>query len=597
LSTNLKVADLDFDSIKSNLIEFIRSKPGFTDANFEGSGLSILADVLAYNTYYNAVTANMIVPEMFLETAIKRSTACLHAKRVGYLPRSARAPVAIVDVEVFPEDTPDSLTLGKNALFSTALNGSSLSFVTIAAATTVRTDNRYVFKGVHLYEGTLTTFKYEVTDVSTNRFTIPSYDVDTSLLNVRVQKSATNTKTTIFNRYESIVDVDGETAAYFLKVNEAGFYEVYFGDGVIGTPIEVGNIVTLEYVVTNKSTGNGCFNFDLNDSIGGYGNITVTTVSAAIGGQDFEDTESIKFNAQRRILSQDRAVTAPDYEAVIPDLFPCDSISVWGGERNDPPVYGKVFVSIKPMRSTDVLTTSNKNFIKNELIKKKNIVTVIPEIVDPEYTNVVINSTIYFDQISSQYSAEAIKSIATDDIYTYLAGTINKFNKNLRFSQFVKAIDEIDASILSNITTLRMKKTLKPNTGFLTKYEVSFNNPIKASSNIAQQVQTSAFKIFGSTTDYYIDDEAGILRMYSLEGGVKKIINPTVGTVDYAKGKISIDGLIITTSSNIIITVNPASSDLFTVRNTILAINKEDITVKVIVEAPDVADHVTTLTT
>jgi hypothetical protein len=596
LSTNLKVADLDFDSIKSNFIEYIRTKPGFTDANFEGSGLSILADVLAYNTYYNAVTANMLVPEMFLETSVKRSTACLHAKRVGYLPRSARAPVAIVDVEVFPEDTPDALTLGKNALFSTAMNGSTLTFVTTAASTTVRVDNRYVFKGVHIYEGELTTFKYEVTDVNTNRFTIPSFDVDTTLLQVRVQKSATNTKTTIFNRYESIVDVDSTTPAYFLKVNEAGFYEVYFGDGVIGTPIEVGNIITLEYVVTNKGLGNGCFNFELTDSIGGYSNIVVTTVSAAIGGQDFEDTESIKFNAQKRILSQDRAVTAPDYEAVIPDLFPCDSISVWGGERNDPPVYGKVFVSIKPLRSTDVLTSSNKAFIKNELIKKKNIVTVIPEIVDPEYTNVVVNTSIYFDAISSQYSAEAIKSISTDDIYTYLAATINKFNKNLRFSQFVKAIDEIDPAILSNITTIRLKKTVKPNTGFLTKYEVSFNNPIKPSSNIAQQITTSAFRIYGSTTDYYIDDDAGVLRLYSLDGGVKKIINPNVGLVDYAKGKLSINGLIITTSSIITITVNPASSDLFTVRNTILAIDKADITVKVLVEAPDVADHVPTLT-
>jgi hypothetical protein len=597
LSTpNLQVADLDFDNIKSNLINYIRTKPGFTDANFEGSGLSILADVLAYNTYYNAVTANMLVPEMFLETAVKRSTACLHAKRLGYLPKSARAPAAVVNVEVFPNDTPDTLTLGKNAQFSTSINGATLTFVTTTAATTTRINNRYIFNNVSIYEGTLTTFKYEVTDLTTNRFVIPSFDVDTSLLQVRVQKSATNTKTTVFNRYQSIVDVDGETAAYFLKVNEAGFFEVYFGDGVLGQPIEVGNIITLEYVVTNKTSGNGCFAFSFNDSINGYDNITVTTVMAAVGGQDFEDLDSIKFNAQRRVLSQDRAVTAPDYENVIPDIFPCDSVTSWGGERNDPPIYGKVFISIKPLRSTDVLTTVNKNFIKSELLKKKNVVTVIPEIVDPDYTYVVVNSTIYFDQTLTPYSAEAIKSIAADDIYTYLSSTINKFNKELRFSPFVKNIDAIDNSILSNITILRMKKVITPNTGFLTKYQVVFNNPIKPSSNLAQQIQTNAFRISGSNTDYYIDDNNGILRMYSLDGGVKKVVNSNVGSVDYASGKISIDGLTITTSSQITITVNPASPDLFSVRNTILAINKEDITVNAIVEASDVADHITTLT-
>jgi hypothetical protein len=597
MSANLNVADLDFDNIRSNIISYIGSKPGFTDANFEGAGLSILVDALAYNTYYNAVTANMLVPEMFLETAVKRSTACLHAKRVGYLPRSARAPVAIVNVEVFPSDTPATLTLGKNAQFSTAINGSTLTFVTTSAVTTANADGRYIFSNVHLYEGSLTQFKYEVTNITTDRFTIPSFDVDTSLLSVRVQQSATNTRTTIFNRYDSITEIDNQTPVYFLKVNEAGFYEVYFGDGVLGQAIQVGNIITLEYVITNKTAGNGCFSFDFNDSINGYDNLAVTTISAAIGGQEFEDTDSIKFNAQKKILTQDRAVTSTDYEDVIPTLFPCDSISVWGGEKNDPPVYGKVFVSIKPLRSSDVLTTANKNFIKSELVKSKNVVSVIPEIVDPDYTNLIVNSTIYFDSASTQYSAEAIKSIATDDIYTYLSSTVNKFSKNLRGSQFIKSIDEIDAAILSNVTNLLMKKTIVPNIGFLTKYQVIFNNPIKPSSNISQQINTSAFTIYGSDQLVYIDDVAGILRLYTLNGGVKKILNPNIGSVDYSSGNLSINGLIVTSATNITVTVNPASSDIFTVRNTILAIDKADIAVNVIAESSNVVDHISTLTT
>jgi hypothetical protein len=196
LSANLQVADLDFDRIKANFVAFVKSKPAFTDANFEGSGLSILADVLAYNTYHNAVTANMLVPEMFLQTAIKRNTACLHAKRMGYLPRSARAPMAVLDVEVFPTDSPETLTLGKNAVFSTNMSGTTLSFVTTTAVTTARDANgRYIFAGVEVYEGTTQTFRYEVTDPLRNRFVIPTFDVDTSLLTVRVQKSSTNTIT------------------------------------------------------------------------------------------------------------------------------------------------------------------------------------------------------------------------------------------------------------------------------------------------------------------------------------------------------------------------------------------------------------------
>lgn len=598
MSTNLQVADLDFDKIKSNFIDFIKKKPAFTDANFEGSGLSILADVLAYNTYYNAVTANLLVPEMFLQTAVKRNTACLHAKRMGYVPRSARAPLAVVDVEVFPTDAPATLTLGKNATFNTNINGQTLSFVTTGASTTTPDQNgRYVFKGVEIYEGTLNTFRYEVTDTTTNRFVIPTFNVDTTLLNVRVQQSSSNTVTTIYQRYETIVDVTSATPAYFLKVNEAGLYEVYFGDGVIGQPIQAGNIVTLEYVDTNATVGNGCFAFTFHDSIGGYSNITVTTQLAAIGGMDFEDIESIKFNAQKRVLSQDRAVTASDYESVVPELFPCDSISVWGGEKNDPPVYGKVFISIKPLRSTDILTTANKTYIANQLINNKNVVTVIPEIVDPDYTFLIVDSTIYFDPTSSQYAAEGIKSLATDDIFTYLSGTVNKFNKNLRYSQFVRSIDDIDPSIVGNVTNIRMKKSVQPNTGFLQRYRVTFNNPIEESSNLAQKIFSTGFSIYGSDVTCYIDDWQGVARIYSLDGGVKKILNPNVGTVDYVKGQININSQTITSSDPIVFTVNPASPDVFSVRNTILVIAKEDITVNVIAESPDVTDHISTLRT
>jgi hypothetical protein len=270
---------------------------------------------------------------------------------------------------------------------------------------------------------------------------------------------------------------------------------------------------------------------------------------------------------------------------------------VWGGESNDPPVYGKAFMSIKPQRSINNLTSTEKKLITDQLKKLKNVLTITPEIVDPDYLYLIVKSTIYYDQMLSQYSAEGIRTIAISDIYTYLSSTVNKFNKNLRYSPFLTFIDSIDQSILGNTTSLYMKKILTPNTGNLANYQVKFCNPIKQSTDIDQNLTTSGFTIYGSDSICYLDDLNGVLRLYNMDSGIKKIMNTNVGTIDYSAGTVNVAALMITSADPITITVNPAASDIFSIRNTILVINQEDVSVNVIPESPDVTSHITTLRT
>lgn len=590
---NLRVAELDFDTIKANLIAYLQTKPGFTDANYAASGLSVLLDVLAYNTHYNAVLANMLVPEMFLDTAVKRQTATLHAKRLGYVPISAMAPVAFVTLEVFPPDNPTTLTLGKNASFNATIDGTTLNFVTLDARTIQATNNRYQFINIPIYEGSINTFRYEV--VSTDdKFVVPSFNADISKLKVTVQTSATNTNTDVFSSYSSIADITSKTAAYFIKVNEAGYYEVYFGDGIISQAIAIGNIVTLEFFITNKTVGNNSFNFSFNDTVGGYSNLTVTTISPATGGADPESIDAIKVNAQNKVLSQDRAVTALDYEAIIPTLINTDSVSVWGGEQNVPPIYGKVFISVKPAGTTAALTTTTKQYIQSQLITQKNIVGIIPQIIDPDYAFLIVNSTVYYNPSITQYATETLSTLIGYSIITFATANLNKFKKNLRYSALTTAIDLTDRSIISNITTLQLYKTIIPATGISTQYTMLFNNPIVASNNLQQTLKSTVINIAGAAYDLYLDDLLGVIRLYYLSSGIKVVYNANIGTVDYTNGLITLNSISFLNTANITVTVTPQSNDIIAMRNSILYLNPSDINVNVITESVDITKHIFT---
>ena len=550
-----------------------------------------MLDVLAYNTHYNAIIANMLTQEMFLDSAVKRATVGLHAKRMGYLPRSMRAARAFVDIEVFPDNSPVTLTLGKYASFSSS-GAISLDFINLDAITIQpNAQGKYIFQNVAIYEGSWKKFRYVVTG-DHQKFTIPSKNVDTSLLKVNIQKSTTNTDITTFNYYESIVDVTSTTNAYFLRTDENGLYEVYFGDGVIGNAIETGNVVILEYLVCNGSIPNGASGFVLNDSVEGYANVSVTTTTRAFGGSEEESIDSIRDNAYIQLLSQNRAVTESDYKAIINKIIPIGDMIVWGGERNTPPVYGKVFISAIPIDINAVFDDETKKYIIEHL-HGKNILTVTPEMVDPDHTYILLDTTVYYDDTKTTKTLIELSVILRDRITAYSASNLNKFNKNLRYSHLVSYIDQTDKSIVSNITKLKLRKILVPNLSISSSYSLNFKNPIKEGT-----ITTGAFSLVDVSEYVYVDDYQGKLRIYTLVDGAKTIVRQ-IGTVDYAKGILKFDSMMITgyTDQQFAVTCVPASNDIITFTNDVLVMNTEDVAVNIIVEPKYKTNYVFTNST
>ena len=394
--TNLRIAELDFDQIKQNLKEFLQDQDEFTDYDFEGSGLSVLLDILAYNTHYNAYLANMLVNESFLDSAVKRNSAVSIAKHLGYTPASARGARAIIDVTVNSvPGTPTTLTLDRFTPFTTTINGVAYTFLNLNAVTATPTNSSYVFNNLTIVEGRFNQQSYvAVQPGPAEKFEITETNVDTSTLLVTVQNSSTDLTTRAFTLSEDITGVDDDSLVYFLQENPFGRYEVFFGDGVIGKKLDPGNIISIRYLVSSGVETNVS---DLitqsftTTTIGGSSNVNITTESNSTSGSNKETITSIKFKAPLVNAAKNRAVTAEDYLALITSRFSeAESVSVWGGEENDPPIYGKVFISLKPFDGFNISQTT-KDVIKNNILKDKKVLAIQPEFVDPEFFFVNLN--------------------------------------------------------------------------------------------------------------------------------------------------------------------------------------------------------------
>jgi hypothetical protein len=332
----MQITELDFDSIKNNLKTYLKGQTDFTDYDFEGSAINILLDTLAYNTHYNAFLANMMANEMFLDTAQKRNSVTSHAKTLGYTPTSVKAPTAYLKVQVNDASTPN-VTMPEGYAFTTTINGVSYQFVNTVERIIQPSTGIYVFgsdAGIPVYEGTWTTTRYTVNvSDADQRFIIPNDEVDISTIKVQVQNSASDTTTTNYTKSTSLVDITSTTTAFFCQETVDGEFEIYFGDGIVGKSLVDGNIVILKYVVTNASDANGAVSFTASGSISGFSDISVTTMTAAAGGANVENLDSIKYNAPFSYAAQNRTVTAKDYAAIVPTIYPnVESISVWGGE-------------------------------------------------------------------------------------------------------------------------------------------------------------------------------------------------------------------------------------------------------------------------
>ena len=585
----INVTGLDFTQIKQNLIDFFRSQPEWQDYDFASSGLSYLIDALAFNALYSAYYTNMVANEMFLDSGVLRSSVVSRAKEIGYTPTSTRSAIAYLNLNIDPDDDPATVLIPKGALFSSVIDGVTYTFSTVKATLVTRSSGEYVAEDVEVAEGEPLTHRF-VVDLgeSDQRFVIPNAGVDTSLMTVKVQNSSTNLGISIFQRSLDLNEAGPDSEVYWLQEVEDGLFEIYFGDGVVGKALENGNIVIVEYLVSSGPDANGCNAFEAFEGISGYPT-TVETSVAAFGGRDRESIESIKFLAPLSYEGQNRAVTRQDYETLILKDYPAiDAVRVWGGEDNDPPQYGRVFVSIKPQEGT-VLSTTTKEYIRSVIIRKRNLISVDVVMVDPDYIYLVIDSIVKYRSSLTSDTAGAIQQTVIDEIVDFGEEELNKFDTYFRFSKMVRRIDDAHTSIQNSLTDIRLKYKLYPSLTVAAQYVVQFNNAIE--SNLTSlgvpTLQSSSFRYQGLTC-YLQDDQEGNVQIYRLVDGNKVIVQRTAGTIDYDTGKVTINNFLptqITSGDEFIeISVRPLEQDIVTLRNQLMIIEEDDVTINLVDE-------------
>ncbi len=594
MATKLEISELDFDGIKANLKNFLSQQDEFRDYDFEGSGMSVLLDILAYNTHYMGFNANMLANEMFLDSADVRASVVSKAKQVGYTPTSAIASQAKIDV-VVNNATGATLTMSRGTQFTTTVDGTAYNFVNNADISITPVDGVYKFSNVDIFEGTYLNFKYTVnTSDIDQRFIIPNNNVDTSTLTVKVQESSSDSTTNTYTLATGITGLDSTSKVYFLQEVENGRFEVYFGDGVLGKTVADGNIIIFDYINTNRTEANGATTFSLGGTIGGFSNATITTVDNASGGADPESITSIKYNAPRDYTSQDRAVTADDYKVLVKRLYAnAQAVQVYGGEDAATPEYGKVFISIKAKSGTN-LTESTKASIVNSL-KQFAVASVRPAIIDPETTFITLDTTFKYDTTATTKDSTTLATNVLAAIATYNNDTLENFTGVFRYSKLLQLINEADTSILSNITTVKMYKTITPTLNSSLKYTVSFNNAFYNphsghNASGGGVISSTGFKINNdsSTNEHFLDDDgAGNLRVYYLSGTTRIYTSSSFGTVNYSTGEVVLTSANITSISNIDgvastlfrVFAIPNSNDIVPVRNQVLQIDTANSTI------------------
>ena len=594
MATKLDISELDFDDIKLNLKTFLSQQDEFRDYDFEGSGMSVLLDVLAYNTHYLGFNANMLANEMFLDSADLRSSVVSKAKQVGYTPTSSTAAKANIDV-VVNDASGASLTMSAGTKFTTSVDGQSYSFVNKSDITITPIDGVYKFSNLEICEGSYLNYKYTAsTSDLEQRFIIPNDNVDTSSLTVKVQESSSDSTTNTYTLASGLTGLDSTSQVYFLQEVENGRYEVYFGDGVLGKAIADGNIVIFDYVNCNQDLPNGANIFTLSGTIGGFSDVTITTLSVAQQGSRPETISSIKYNAPRDYASQDRAVTAEDYKVLVKSLYAnAQAVQVYGGEDAEVPSYGKVFISVKA-KSGSNLTVATKNSIVQSL-KQYAVASVRPEIIDPETTFIRLTTDFKYDSDKTTKDVSTLRTNIRNQISIYNQNNLQNFTGIFRYSKLLETINDADSSILSNITTVKMFKTITPTLNSALKYTISFNNAFYNphsghNASGGGVIDSTGFKISNdsSTNEHFLDDDgAGNLRVYYLSGTTRVYTSSTFGTVNYTTGQVVLTSANITSISNVdgatstIIRVFaiPNSNDIVPVRNQILEIDTANSTV------------------
>ena len=591
-SNKLTITDLEFDQIKTNLKTYLSAQTTFQDYDFEGAGMNVLIDILAYNTHYTGYYANMLGNEMFLDSSSLRDSAVSHAKHLNVIPTPVKTPTAKLNFTFTPSGTPTSLTIAKDTKFTSSINGVSYKFVTNTTTSIPRsTAGTYTTTGVEIKEGKIVNKSYTVDAADTaQRFIIPNANVDTSTLAVTVQNSSSDS--TVFTYTDGnavdVTTIKGTDKVFFLQEVESQKYEITFGDGAVGKQLSDGNIIFIEYIITAGTLANKASVFTAVATVAGLtsANYTLTTNTDATGGADIQTVESLKFQAPKLYQAQKRATTKDDYKAILLEQRPdIESITVYGGEDADPVQYGKVFIGVKPIGS-NVFSNTAKEDIKTSVLKKSNVVTVIPEIVDPVFYHLLIDTTINYDPITNLTNETTLKTNINTSIQNYFQTNLEKFDQKFRYSKLVQDIDNTNDSIRNNKTTIKYQQRITPavlNTPVT--YTLYFSNSLETAS----VVSTSFTATDGNT--YSLVDVSGIIKAAKTTSGV--VDSPAVyftlpdgtenqGTIDYTTGKIVLNSFrpvtITDATSNIKLTVTPSinNSDITPLREQILTYDVTD---------------------
>jgi len=544
-NARLQITDLDFDQIKNNLKSYLQQQSEFTDYDFEGSSLGVLLDILAYNTHYNAYYLNMVANEAFLDTAMLRDSVVSHAKTLNYIPYSYAAPRAITTITVETNDTtPATLTIARGQTFSSNLiDNMSYTFSTLQDYTVTKSGTQFVFENVSLYEGRLVNYNFSFTRNSNPKsiFQLPDTNIDTNTLYVTVTDNVGNTATQVYNHVSDVLDVDPTTNAFFIQEARNGNYEIYFGDGVIAKQLVDGSTVSVSYLITNGTTANKANGFVPDGPFGIYSIIDVVVNDIAAGGAIREPVDSVKYSAAAQYATQNRLVTFKDYETYIRSKYPSiDSLSVWGGETDIPPVYGKVYISLKP-KTNYFISETEKQRIITDIINPKSIVAVQSEIRDPEYLYLIVETSVQYDPKKTTLKEDAIKTNIRNSILSYRDTNLNRFGASFVLSKLQEAVDTTDVnSFIGSEATVRVQRRFEPNIGNSASYTVKFNVPIHRGT-ITNKLKSTEFDVF---------DTSGVRRTAQFDEapqsytGISEILvtNPGVGYTTAPTVTISGDG-------------------------------------------------------
>ena len=570
--------NLDFADIKTALKDYMRDQTDFTDYDFEGSAISQILDVLAYNTYYTAFNTNMVVNEMFLDSATLRDNVVSLAKQLGYTPKSITSPKASVSMALtFTGTAPAEVSIKKGSGFVTNFDGSLYRYILKENMRVSVVNSVATFTDIPIFEGSQITTSTLVTSSGSQRFIIDNSGVDINTLSVKILQSPTSNIFTEFKQANNVLDVGANDDVYFVSEIDDEKYEIFFGDGILGKKLEPNNVVSMSYIITNGPKTNGAKTFTFNGLMEDENGATITlpfsissinTTSVASGGAEIETIDKIKYNAPKFYGSQNRAVTGNDYKAIVRNLYPAISdVIVFGGEEQVPPAYGKVFLSIKPTEAT-TLSSFTKNELTTEL-KKYTVASIRPEFVDPSILYLELTSNIYYTGTKTQLLPTEIATKASTAIVEYLkTSQTEKFNGKFRYSKFIGVIDNSDISINSNDTTVMMRKDFIAQINQSSYYEICYQNPfLKDCDNPV--VSSTGFTVFEfPTITSYLEDRNGKIVLYRLDpvSGDKILLNDSVGTINYEKGEIEMTNFTIlkgTFSDNRIeLRVKPANKDI-----------------------------------